>query len=291
MYYLLLSILTSAAIMIVFKLFDRFKINTSDAIVINYWVAAALSFGLDKSGVSFQGSIHEPWFYNAIFMGVLFITLFNVIGISAQRIGVSVTTVANKMSLIIPVLFAVIVLNESLNWVKIAGIIVALLAVILTSQNTDKQAVDKRYALFPLIVFVGSGFIDAFFKYNEVNTLGKNGLEPFTGWIFLTASMIGFTILLVKFLKTRKLPSYKAAIGGLALGIPNYFSVYFLLKALSMKHMESSVVIPVNNMAIVAIGAIAGVFFFREKMSRINLIGIALCFLAIALIAFSDQFV
>jgi hypothetical protein len=84
MYYLLLSILTSAAIMIVFKLFDRFKVNTSDAIVINYWVAASLSFGLDSSGVSFQGSIQEPWFYHAIFMGILFITLFNIIGISAQ---------------------------------------------------------------------------------------------------------------------------------------------------------------------------------------------------------------
>jgi drug/metabolite transporter (DMT)-like permease len=53
--------------------------------------------------------------------------------------------------------------------------------------------------------------------------------------------------------------------------------------------MESSVVIPINNMAIVGIGAIAGVFFFREKMSKINIMGIALCFIAIALIAFSDQ--
>jgi hypothetical protein len=58
--------------MIIFKLFDRFKINTSDAIVINYWVAASLSFGLDASGVSFQGAIHEPWFFHAIFMGILF---------------------------------------------------------------------------------------------------------------------------------------------------------------------------------------------------------------------------
>ena len=289
MYYLLLSILTSAAIMIIFKLFDRFKINTSDAIVINYWVAASLSFGLDASGVSFQGAIHEPWFFHAIFMGILFITLFNIIGISAQKIGVSVTTVANKMSLIIPVLFAVIVLNESLNWLKILGIVIALLAVVLTTNNSNKQYIDKRYAFFPLIVFAGSGFIDGFFKYNEVYTLGTNGLEPFTGWIFLTASSIGVIVLMIKFVKTRKLPSYKAAIGGFALGIPNYFSVYFLLKALSMKHMESSVVIPINNMAIVGIGAIAGVFFFREKMSKINIMGIALCFIAIALIAFSDQ--
>jgi drug/metabolite transporter (DMT)-like permease len=289
MYYLLLSILTSAAIMIVFKLFDRFKVHTSDAIVVNYWVAAALSFGLDSSGVVFSESPNQPWFYNAIFMGVLFITLFNIIGISAQKIGVSVTTVANKMSLIIPVLFAVIILDESLNIVKIAGIIVALLAVILTSKNSDKQSIDKRYAFFPLIVFAGSGFIDAFFKYNEVYTLGKNGLEPFTGWIFLTASTIGLVILIIKWVKSKEIPSYKAVLGGLALGIPNYFSVYFLLKALSMKNLESSVVIPVNNMAIVAIGAIAGVFFFKEKMSKINIIGIVLCFAAIALIAFSDQ--
>ncbi len=275
--------------MIVFKLYDRFKVNTSDAIVINYWVAAALSFILDPTGLAAHGASEQPWFYNAMIMGVLFITLFNVIGLSTQKIGVSVTTVANKMSLIMPVLFAVFFLNDSVNFIKIAGIVIALFAVFLTTRSDQRSDIDQRYVFFPLIVFVGSGFIDTFFKYNEEFTLGENGLEPFLAWIFLTASVLGLGVLIVQFIRHKKLPNKKALIGGLVLGIPNYFSVFFLVKSLGLPGIESSVVFPVNNMSIVAVSALAGIFFFREKVSKINIIGVVLCLAAIACIAFSEE--
>ena len=284
MLYLILSMLSSAAIMVVFKLFERYRIETSDAIVVNYAVAASLSFALDPSGIGFRDAPQEPWFVNALIMGVLFISLFNIIGISAQRIGVSVTTVANKMSLVIPVLYAVFLLGESCGMYKVLGLTAALAAVILTTRKNEQHQVERRYLSFPFIVFVGSGFIDAFFKYNQVHTLGSNGLEPFTGWIFLTAGCIGLGVWLYRFVVYKKVPALNAFTGGLMIGIPNYFSVYFLLKALSMKGLESSVVIPVNNMAIVALGAIAGVLIFREKLNRLNYIGIALCFVSILLI-------
>jgi drug/metabolite transporter (DMT)-like permease len=284
MMYLVLSMLSSAAIMVVFKLFERYRIVTLDAIVVNYGVAAGLSFALDPSGIGMHEAIHEAWFGNALVMGVLFISLFNVIGLSAQRIGVSVTTVANKMSLVIPVLYAILFLGESWGFFKIAGLIVALVAVLLSTRKSKQEPIDRRYMSFPLIVFIGSGFIDAFFKYNQVHTLGNNGLEPFTGWIFLTAGTLGLLVWIYRSVFLKKLPARNAVLGGIMLGIPNYFSVYFLLKALSMDGLESSVVIPINNMAIVALGAIAGVLLFQEKLNRWNYIGIGLCFVSILLI-------
>jgi len=284
MMYLVLSMLSSAAIMVVFKLFERYRIVTLDAIVVNYGVAAGLSFALDPSGIGMHEAIHEAWFGNALIMGVLFISLFNVIGLSAQRIGVSVTTVANKMSLVIPVLYAILFLGESWGFFKIAGLIVALVAVLLSTRKSKQEPIDRRYMSFPLIVFVGSGFIDAFFKYNQVHTLGNNGLEPFTGWIFLTAGTLGLLVWIYRSVFLKKLPARNAVLGGIMLGIPNYFSVYFLLKALSMDGLESSVVIPINNMAIVALGAIAGVLLFQEKLNRWNYLGIGLCFVSILLI-------
>jgi drug/metabolite transporter (DMT)-like permease len=284
MMYLVLSMLSSAAIMVVFKLFERYRIVTLDAIVVNYGVAAGLSFALDPSGIGMHEAIHESWFGNALIMGVLFISLFNVIGLSAQRIGVSVTTVANKMSLVIPVLYAILFLGESWGFFKIAGLIVALVAVLLSTRKSKQEPIDRRYMSFPLIVFIGSGFIDAFFKYNQVHTLGNNGLEPFTGWIFLTAGTLGLLVWIYRSVFLKKLPARNAVLGGIMLGIPNYFSVYFLLKALSMDGLESSVVIPINNMAIVALGAIAGVLLFQEKLNRWNYIGIGLCFVSILLI-------
>jgi drug/metabolite transporter (DMT)-like permease len=275
--------------MIIFKYFEKFKVHTFDAIVYNYLVAGVLSIALDSSGIPFGASTQQPWFLNALIIGVLFITLFNVIGISTQKIGVSVTTVSNKMSLIIPVLFAVVILGDSLNSIKIGGIILALFAVYLTTRVQNRQDIDKRFAFFPIIVFIGSGFIDSFFKYNETYTLGENGMQPFISWIFITAFIVGIIAFGVRFFKSGTLPQKKALLGGIALGIPNYFSVFFLIKSLSIKTIQSSVVFPVNNMSIVAVSALAGIFLFNEKITKINLIGILLCIVAIALIAFSEQ--
>lgn len=289
MIYLLLSILSSALIIVLFKLFDNFNVKTSHAIVINYWIAAGLSFALDDSGLELKDSFNQPWFLNSILMGVLFITLFNVIGISTAKIGVSVTSVANKMSLIMPVLFAIIFLNDKINAIKILGILLALLAVYFTTKNPNSKSVDSKYVAYPFIVFVGSGFIDTFFKYNDEFTLGDNGLKPFLSWIFLTAGIIGLFTLVIEKFKNKPTPNLRALIGGIILGIPNYFSVFFLLKSLSISTLESSVVFPVNNMSIVAVTALAGILLFKEKMSKINIIGICLCIVAIGMIAFSEE--
>lgn len=291
MQYLILSILSSSSLMIIFKYFDKLRIHTFDAIVINYLVAGALSLFLDTSGIPFEETPSQPWFWNAVIIGILFISLFNVIAVSTQKIGVSVTTVANKMSLIIPVIFTVIVLGDTINFIKITGILLAFVAVYFTTKTENRQDIDKRFAMFPLIVFIASGFIDTFFKYNETYTLGDRGLQPFLSWIFITSLIAGVLTLIYRYIKIRQLPQSRAIIGGIALGIPNYFSVYFLLKSLSIKSLQSSVVFPVNNMSIVAVSALAGIFLFREKITTINKIGISLCIISIALIAFSEQII
>ena len=288
MIYLLLSVLSSSAIMVVFKLFERFRIKTADAIVMNYAVATLLSFTLDGSGIPILKSYTYAWFPHALCMGILFITLFNIIGTSTQKMGISVTTVANKMSLVIPVLFAVWVLNENLGGYKIAGLLCAAIAVWLSSYKQDATLGEKKYLYYPLIVFLGSGAIDAYFKFNEEFTLGDNGLEPFTGWIFLTAGCIGLFYWIMRYFKNQEIPAGNVIWAGILLGVPNYFSVYFLLKALSINDLESSVVIPVNNLGVVAMGALAGILIFGERPNKFNVAGLVLCFVAIVLIGMAD---
>ncbi len=288
MIYILLSILTSSSIMIIFKMFDRFKVNTLNAIVVNYWVAATLSIVLDSSGISLGKAPIEPWFYQAIMMGFLFITLFNIIAKSTQNIGVSVTTVANKMSLIMPVMFSIIVLHDAVNVVKVIGIVLALLAVYLTTKSDNRSAVDKRFIVYPFIVFIGSGIIDTLFKYNDEFTLGENGLEPFVSWIFITSSFLGLIVLIFKYVREKSLPDRNSIVAGFILGFPNYFSIYFLLKSLNIG-MEGSVVIPLNNISIVAVSALSGIFIFREKGTKSNIIGLLMAIIAIGLLAFSNE--
>jgi uncharacterized membrane protein len=56
-----------------------------------------------------------------------------------------------------------------------------------------------------------------------------------------------------------------------------------------MNWMESSAIIPVNNMGIVLFSSIMAWLLFREKLSVINWLGIFLSLGAIALIAFGDR--
>src|SRR5690606_22147889 len=123
--WLFLSILVSSLIFIVFKLFNQFKVNNLQAIVINYFTAAFLGYFI----IGFESLptiISKPWFFMTIIIGVLFITLFNVMAVTTQKNGVSVASTANKMSVIIPVIAAFVLYQNTINIFKITGIAFAL---------------------------------------------------------------------------------------------------------------------------------------------------------------------
>ena len=77
---------------------------------------------------------------------------------------------------------------------------------------------------------------------------------------------------------------FKSIYGGIALGIVNYYSIYFLLKALQYEGTESSTIFTVNNVAIVMLSTLIGLVLFRETIYTKNWIGIVLAVVSIALV-------
>jgi len=69
--------------------------------------------------------------------------------------------------------------------------------------------------------------------------------------------------------------------------VPNYFSIWCLVKVLKANAGNSSAVIPVNNMGIVLFSSVMAWMLFKEKLSVINWAGIILSIGAIALIAYA----
>ena len=102
MIFLVLSILISSLLFVVFKLFDVFKINTLQAIVINYAIALCMGIANSNTAVSVAEIPQQKWFFGAFCLGFLFIAIFNVMGITAQKNGLSVASVVGKMSVVIP---------------------------------------------------------------------------------------------------------------------------------------------------------------------------------------------
>ena len=286
MIYLVLSILASTIIFINFKLFDNYKINILQAIVVNYCIAFITGIITYDGTVKISQITSLDWFNFTLVLGTLFIIVFNLMAITTQRSGLSVVSVATKMSVVIPILFGLIYYKESLNSIKLLGIIVALIAVYLTSNKSNKGIVNKKTILLPILVFLGSGVIDTSIKFLEDTYVAHNDVPLFSATIFLAAALVGFFIIGIQIIKRDFKFEFKNIIAGICLGVPNYFSIYFLVKTLQSDIFESSGIFAINNVSIVTLSTFAGILLFKEKITRKNWIGIFLALLSIILISF-----
>ena len=285
MIYLLLSVVFSTSLFVIFKYFDIFKIDTLKAIVVNYFVAFALGFSLTESEISLSSIPNQPWVYGAIALGLLFVSIFFVMALTAQRNGVSVVSVAGKMSVVVPILFGVYLYNESLGVFKIIGIIIALVAVYLASVKEDENKHEKAGLLLPIILFIGSGAIDTTLKYVQKMYVADNEVAIFSGSLFGFAALFGLIILIIKTIRKPEVFGLKNVVAGIVLGVPNYYSIVFLIKALQTKGFESSTLFTINNVSIVIVSTLVGLLLFKEKFSLKNKIGILLAIVGIVLVA------
>jgi len=286
MIYLLLSIFCSTAIYAIFSLFGKYKIDTFQAIVVNYFVASGFGFFYTGSHGGGDYTLSEPWLLNAAIVGVLFITLFYIMAITSQRHGVTVTGIATKMSMVIPVFFFLIAdEDETWHWAKLTGIALGIIAVLLTTISGKKNGKLKLAALTPVVLFVGSGLLDLFLALTEKNHLTtETAYRDFVPVPFGIAATIGTVVLIYRGIAKKSRLHLKNIIAGLILGLVNYGSIYFLLRILGSGLIDRSAVIPANNMGVVALSAIVGIALFKEKLSARKLWGILLALVAIALL-------
>ena len=286
--YLLLSICASTLIFVIFKVVGKRNINTLQTIVINYFTAFTYGILSYDAPIIVSDIIQSKWFFGAIGLGFLFIAIFNVMALTAQRNGLSVASVASKMSVVIPIIFGLFFYNESLGWQKALGIVLALLAVYLASY---KAKTDQRFSIktlwLPIILFLGSGTIDTSIKYIETTFLADNGIPIFSATIFFIAGVIGIGLLSAKAIQKQFTFDPKSIVSGVILGVVNYYSIYTLLKALNAENFESSIIFTVNNVAIVMLTTLIGLLLFKERLLTKNWIGIGIAVLSIILVTLS----
>ena len=96
-------------------------------------------------------------------------------GMGTQKVGISITTVANKMSLIIPVSAAIVLYEDKLTFVKVIAFLLALVGIYLSSTKAGQLSFDKRYLWIIIIIFLGQGISDAIFNDFAQNFPNDNG--------------------------------------------------------------------------------------------------------------------
>ncbi|MBI9057289.1 MAG: hypothetical protein JEZ01_05915 [Labilibaculum sp.] len=278
---LLFAILTSAGIFITFKYLEKYKVDILLAIIINYITAAICGYLLSDKAFVVQNIIHEDWFNISILIGALFIVVFFIIGRSTQKAGISVTTLASKMSFVLPLLFSILYYQEAVSTNKILGIVIAISAVLLSIYKGKSDKLNRQYIWLPVLLFFGAGTVDSLVKYAQQEFLSNGGTEQFSTLLFAIAGISGILTLLIKRESLLKLLQVKVLIGGLVLGLVNFGSLYFLIASLNSSGFDSSVVFSIINIGIVACSVLIGLGIFKEKLNKVNLLGIVLAFIAI----------
>lgn len=286
MIYLILSIFFNSVLFVIIKLFAKYNIDALQALVINYLVAFLVGlFFLDNHFVPAE-IISYDWFKGSLFLGFVFISTFYSTTITSQRNGLSVASVASKMSVIIPITLGVILYDETLNFIKIIGIILALVAVYFTSKKETGEIKKVDGLLFPVLVFLGAGTIDSSLKYLQTFHVPANQIGLFSSITFFCAFSVGILTILFLCIIGKIQFSSRNILGGITLGLPNYFSLYFLVRMLESKVFESATLFTIHNIAIVIVSTFIGILFFKERISMRNAFGIGLALFALYLVTY-----
>jgi len=289
MLWLILSILSSTGIYVVFKFVDKAKLNLLNIIIINYLIAAASGFML-AGRFPVNEIISADWLFVGIVLGILLIVLFFMVGMSSAKAGISITTVSCKMAVVIPMVFSIIVFSENAGAIKILSIFLALAAVIMSvyKKNTTEVKFNMLSMILPLTLFLGMGMENSLLIFSKEKYINADTSSVYTATLFSIALLSGLLVLTVRYKMIMIFKNPKIWLAGTMLGLANFGSIYFVLRALNSGVFANSVVYGITNIGIVTLSVLIGTMFFKEKLSKLNVCGVFISILTIVLLTYAD---
>lgn len=276
MIYLLLAIFSSALVSIVMRVSEKYIKGQYGILAINYVICvimAAYYSGLgnllpDIDGIGFTIGL-------GVVTGFLYLLGLLLVQINIKKNGVVLSTIFQKLGLLVQVLMSILIFRERPKILQIIGIIICLSAVIIINFEKDQTSINFKFGL--ILILIVSGLCDGMSKVHE--ELGNIALsEHFLLYTFAVALILCVILIVIK----KENVGWKDIGFGVLLGMPNYFSCRFLLKALN--DISAVIVFPTFSVATVVVVTLAGLIFFKEKLSNKQWTGISLILVALALL-------
>lgn len=287
MLYIFFSICCSVIVSVLLKLARRYQVDVYQAITWNYSMAIILALIFLKPKLH---NLQAAPFDVYLLLGVLLPALFVVIASAIRYTGIVRTEIAQRLSLVIPILSAFLLFGETVTPLKIAGMGLAFIAIVFALIRKGRYQQQKAPAnawIFLLVVFVGMGVIDILFKKMAVTTAVSYGTSLFI--VYVTAfvlALLGLSYLIF----TRKTKfSWLHIFFGWVLGVANFGNTLFYLKAHQSLPKQASLVFTTMNIGAIALGSLVGLVVFKEKLSLLNKAGIVLAIIAIIVISIASN--
>ncbi|RAJ30238.1 DMT family transporter [Pedobacter cryoconitis] len=285
MIYILLSISCSVTVAVLLKLAKRYNIHVLQAVMWNYLAAIILSYIFFRPELAQLITVPSTL---AIAIGVLLPVLFLILGASVRNIGIVKSDIAQRLSLFIPILASLYLFGENFGGLKVAGLLVGFVAIVLTLSRKSTVKAETSSYLYPILVFIGFGLIDVMFK-----KLALDKSIPYTSTlmvIFCISCIIAALILGYVMIFRKKKAELINFFCGIVLGCFNFGNILFYMKAHRAMAANPSTVFAAMNMGVIILGSIIGIVLFKEKVSKLNYIGIAMALVAILLITLSQKY-
>ena len=295
--FLIIATVLTAMFSIVFKIFHRKDIDANQAIFFNYLTAFVLGVLFSLGGGVVVNPLKADWLIDVIILGFIFMAGMVMLSASTRRVGVAISTVCSRASMVIPIIVSYMFIEGSAKpkWLLICLVLVAMTLTIWS----DKPEGGHKYSLLdilaPVTVFLMFGASNSYLKVLQhrvtVNDTAaglseqviNSEISLVTASVFFVAMLMCIFSFFKKSEDGKRSPLLlKNVMGGVVLGFVNYFCTYTLM--LSMKTIDSSFLFPVHNIGIVAIGAIVGWLAFNEKLKPHQVVGIVLAAVSIALL-------
>ena len=286
MLYLVLSVVFSVLLLVNFRAHAKFQVDTRIAILLNYPVCFLTAYFHHPSAIPF----HWPSTGNTFLlmaMGVGFVITFLLSGFSTQKNGMAPTSLANNISLVIPVLINLFILKTGgeINLSIALGLVFSFAAIYFCSPQLTSADGVKPVVWLLLAVFIAYGLTNTLFSYlNSSLTYFVGGTLPFIMMI-LIGSMLSSTIVLIwKSVNGTLNWNRNSVLAAIPLGLPNFFSFYFLLKALDAYQNNAAVVLTMYNLSVILLSALTAYVFFKERLTNRQWIGLGIGCVGIALL-------
>ncbi len=252
--FLILALVSSLGIALMLKTLEQKNRNRTILIASNYITAGLLGLFLSPGSEAMGKQFSLSVFLFAIVVGLFFFVAFMVFSKAIKSRGISGAVTVGRLSLAIPVCFSIFLWGEKPLPLDILGLL-AILVIILSWE----EKVGKISPIL-LILFILLGSLDTALKYFKLEYPSVDD-GFFLVFLFFSAMVWGWLYVIISRLKPRK----QDVLWGLVLGIPNFFSSYFLLKALAL--IPAYIVFPFVYVGVIILSALAGRFVFNEELS------------------------
>lgn len=278
---LLIAIIFSAMIPILLKYGHRRNVADEVILTFNYLIAFTVSCLMAFIKYSSSASIEKPtqgWLpliLIGIATGLMYYGAFYFYQRSVRDNGVSISIAVGKMGIVLPMILSLILWNEIPTILQWLGIFISLVAIAIININ-PKELKNSEIHLSLLMFFIIGGLGDFGNKLFET-VVGADLSEVFLAIVFLTALLASS----IETFRQNRL-STRSVLFGLAVGIPNMLTAYFLIGALAV--MNAAIVFPMYSGGAIVLSMIYSVIRFDEQLKSKEKVSILMILTALVLV-------